>query len=115
MEKPGEPTNHIATRALKGMNLKGPGQAEPRRRVSLIFADSRLFLENKAFVKRGISPENSRSSQETADFCRNLQQTADWRLFLGFVPLSAALPFPSKIQKRPFVHNVLGESARNLG
>ena len=57
--------------ALKGMNLRG--QTEPERRFSLIFAASRLFLENKAFGKR-------RFSQETAENRRNPQKTADWRL-----------------------------------
>ena len=35
-----------ARSALKGTNLRG--QTEPKRRFSLIFADSRPFLENKA-------------------------------------------------------------------
>ena len=60
--------------ALKGANLRG--QTEPNadfRRFSLIFADSCLFLENKAFGKR-------RLSQKTAENRRNPQKTADWRV-----------------------------------
>ena len=74
--------------ALKGTNLRG--QTEPKRRFSLIFADSRLFLENKAFGK-------CRFSQKTADFRREPQKTAGTRRKpqigvcpLRFVPLSAA-------------------------
>ena len=48
--------------ALKGTNLRG--QTEPKRRFSQIFADSRLFLENKAFGKR-------RFSQKTLIFAGN--------------------------------------------
>ena len=75
--------------ALKGTNLRG--QTEAKRRFSLIFADSRLFLENEAFGKR-------RFSQKTADFRRKPQKTAGTRRKpqigvcpLRFVPLSAAL------------------------
>ena len=75
--------------ALKGTNIRG--QTEPKRRFSLIFADSRLSLENKAIEKR-------RFSQKTADFRRKPQKTAGTRrkLQIGvcplrFVPLSAAL------------------------
>ena len=75
--------------ALKGTNLRG--QTEPKRRFSLIFADSCLFLENKAFGKH-------RFSQKTADFRRFSQKTAGTRRKpligvrpLRFVPLSAAL------------------------
>ena len=75
--------------ALKGTNLRG--QTEPKRRFSLIFADSRLFPENKAFGKR-------RFSQKTADFRREPQKTAGTRRKpqiavcpLRFVPFSAAL------------------------
>ena len=75
--------------ALKGTNLRG--QTEPKRRFSLIFADSRLFLENKAFGKR-------RFSQKTADFRRKPQKIAGTRRKprigvcpLRFVPFSAAL------------------------
>ena len=57
--------------ALKGTNLRG--QTEPKRRFSLIFADSRLFPENKTFGKRIIS-------QNIANFRRTPQKTADWRL-----------------------------------
>ena len=67
---------------------------EGRARFSLIFADSRLFLENKAFGKR-------RFSQKTADFRRKPQKTAGTRRKpqigicpLRFVPLSAALNTP---------------------
>ena len=56
--------------ALKGANLRG--QTEPKRGFSLIFADSRLFLENIAFGKR-------RLSQKTADFHRKPQKTAENR------------------------------------
>ena len=73
--------------ALKGTNLRG--QTEPKRRFSLIFADSRLFPENKAFGKR-------RFSQKTADFRRETaEKTAGTRRKpqigvcpLRFVPLS---------------------------
>ena len=63
---------------LKGTNLRG--QTEPKRRSSLSFADSRLFLENKAFGETQIFAENRRFSQETAENSRNLQKTADWGL-----------------------------------
>ena len=75
--------------ALKGTNLRG--QTEPKRRFSLIFADSRLFLENDAFGQR-------RLSQKTADFRRKPQENAGTRRKpqigvcpLRLVPLSAAL------------------------
>ena len=75
--------------APKGTNPRG--QTEPKRRFSLIFADSRLFLENKAFGKR-------RFSQKTADFRRKPQEPAENRRKpqigvcpFRFVPLSAAL------------------------
>ena len=75
---------------VRGTNLRG--QTEPKRRFSLIFADSRLFLlENEASGKR-------RFSQKTADFRRKPQKTAGTRRKpqigvcpLGFVPSSAAL------------------------
>ena len=70
----------FAQGALKGTNLRG--QTEPFRRFSLIFADSRLFLENQALGKR-------RFSQETADFRRKLQKTAGTRR-LAFVPLGSS-------------------------
>ena len=67
-------------------NLRG--QTEHFRRFSLIFADSRLFLESKAFGKH-------RFSQKTADFRRKPQEPAENRRLafvpLRFVPLSAAL------------------------
>ena len=79
----------ISQGTLKGTNLRG--QTEPKRRFSLIFADSRLFIENKAFGKRIFS-------QKTTDFRRKLQKTAGTRRKpqigvcpLRFVPLSAAL------------------------
>ena len=84
--------------ALKGTNLRG--QTEPKRRFSLIFADSRRFLENEAFGKR-------RFSQETADFRRNPQKTAGTcrkpqigGCPLRFVPLSAPLKKVSKSRNR---------------
>ena len=51
----------LSQAALKGTILRG--QTEPKRRFSLIFADSRLLLENKAVGKR-------RFSQKTADLRR---------------------------------------------
>ena len=77
--------------ALKGTNLRG--QTEPKRRFSLILADSRLFLESKAFGQR-------RFPQKTTDFRRFSQKTAGTRrkpqisvCSLRFVPLSAALTY----------------------
>ena len=69
--------------ALKGTNLRG--QTEPKRRFSLIFADSRLFLENEAFGKR-------RFSQKTADFRRKPLIFAGNRRNrrLAFVPLGSS-------------------------
>ena len=58
--------------ALKGTNLRG--QTEPKRRFSLILADSRLFLENKAFGNA-----DRRKPQETAENRR-----------LAFVPLGSS-------------------------
>ena len=69
--------------ALKGTNLRG--QTEPKRRFSLIFADSRLFLETKhlgnADFRRNplIFAENRRKSQEPAENRR-----------LAFVPLGSS-------------------------
>ena len=70
--------------ALKGTNLRG--QTEPKRRFSMIFADSRLFLENKAFGQR-------RFSQKTADFRRKPQKTGGTRRKpqIGVFPLRFAL------------------------
>ena len=87
--------------ALKGTNLRG--QTEPKRRFSQIFADSRLFPENKAFGKR-------RFSQKTADFRRKPQKTAGTRRKpqigvcpLRFVPLSAALQVePQQASRDPW-------------
>ena len=61
-----------------GTNLRG--QTEPKRRFSLIFADSRLFLGNKAFGKHRFSQETAVFSQETAENRRNPKKTTDWRL-----------------------------------
>ena len=62
-------------KALKGTKLRG--RIEPKRRLSLIFADSqkmRRIWETQIFA------ENRRSSQETAENRRNPHKTADWRL-----------------------------------
>ena len=71
---------------LQGTNPRG--QTEPKRRFSLIFADSRLFLENKAFGKRRFPQKIVAGTTENR---RNLQKASDWRLPLKCVPLSAAL------------------------
>ena len=74
---------------LKGTNLRG--QTEPKRRFSLMFADSRFFVEKEASGK-------CRFSQKTADFRRKPQETEGIRRKpqigvcpLGFIPLNAAL------------------------
>ena len=82
---------------FSGPRLRGqtqgdkPSPSADFRRFSQIFADSRLFLENKAFGKR-------RFSQKTADFRRKPQKAAGTSRKpqigvcpLRFVPLSAAL------------------------
>ena len=84
----------ICQGALKGTNLIKGTKASPKRKFSQMFADfadSRLFLENKAFGKRKIFAENRRFSQETTDFCRNPQRKLQIGVCpLRFVPLSAA-------------------------
>ena len=59
------------------------GQTEIFADFSLIFADSRLFLENKAFGKRRFSQKTADFSQ---DFRRKPQDPAENRS-LAFVPL----------------------------
>ena len=77
-------TISVTQGALKGTNLRG--QTNTKRRFSQIFADSRLFLENKALGnadfrrKPQVFAGNRRFSQENADNRR-----------LAFVPLSSSL------------------------
>ena len=83
--------------ALKGTNLRG--QTEPKRRFSLILADSCLFLENIAFGKR-------RFSQKTADFRRifaenrrNPQETAAWLSSPWVRPLKRGRSFEKVLRR----------------
>ena len=93
----GNVPENLKVRAL----LRGRTQRD-KPRFSLIFADSCLFLENKAYGKR-------RFSQKAADFCREAQKTArtaDWRL---------SPPLKSRPQKASFaavtdsLHQILSQ------
>ena len=75
--------------ALKGTNLRG--QTEPKRRFSLIFADSRLFQENKAYGKRRFLQKATDFRREPQIFAGTCRKPQIGVCPLRFVPLSAAL------------------------
>ena len=68
--------------ALEGTNPKG--QTEPKRRFSLIFVDSRRFLEEKKKKHLG-NADFRRKPQIFAENRRELQEPAENRR-LAFVP-----------------------------